>query len=134
MKTQHFLRHGLLIILLTTTTFIVQAQTPLDAYVTTTIPVNDSVVGTMFITLADTNQVDLIEIKLGSNSGVNDLFNYSFAYDQTTGLPAGYVWSRTGNKLILQLGSFAYSDVQFGSVRVKQSNGTFSDAFAFVTN
>ncbi len=134
MKTQHFLRHGLLIILFSATTFIVQAQTPLDAFVTTTVPVNDSVNGTMFITLSDTNQVDLIEIKLGSNSGVNDLFNYSFAYDQTTGLPAGYAWSRTGSKLNLQLGSFAYSDVQFGSVRVKNASGVWSDAFAFVTN
>ena len=134
MKILPFLRHGLLIILFSATTFIVQAQTPLDAFVTTTVPVNDSVVGTMFITLADTNQVDLVEIKLGSKDGVTDLFNYSFAYDQTTGLPAGYVWSRTGNKLILQLGSFAYSDVQFGSVRVKNASGVWSDAFAFVTN
>mgnify|MGYP003494195877 CR=1 FL=1 len=133
MKTHQF-HHGLLTILFSAATFIAQAQTPIDAYVTTTVPVNDSVVGTMFITLADTIQVDLIEIKLGSNSGVNDLFNYSFTYDQTSGLPAGYVWSRTGNKLILQLGIFAYSDVQFGSVRIKQSNGSFSDAFAFVTN
>ncbi len=134
MKTTKFLRHGLLIVLFSATTFIVQAQTPIDAYVTTTVPVNDSVVGTMFINLADTNQVDLVEIKLGSKAGVTDLFNYSFAYDQTTGLPAGYVWCRTGNKLTLQLGSFAYSDVQFGSVRVKNASGVWSDAFAFVTN
>ena len=78
MKTQHFLRHGLLIILFSATTFIVQAQTPLDAFVTTTVPVNDSVVGTMFITLADTNQVDLVEIKLGSKDGVTDLYNWNF--------------------------------------------------------
>ncbi len=72
----------------------------------------------MHITLADTNHVELIEINR-FQIGVNDLFNYSLAYDQLQVLPVGYVWRREGFKLILQLGSFAYSDVQFGSVRVK---------------
>ncbi len=110
-----------------------KAQIPFDAFVTTTEPVNDKVVGTMFVTLADTNQVEFIEIKLGSNEGVFNLFDYSFVYDQTTSLPAGCSWNRVGTKLNLALGEFDYSDLQFGSVRVI-SNGTWSDEFAFVTN
>ena len=110
-----------------------KAQIPIDAFVTTSAPVNDKVMGTMFVTLADTNQVEFIEIKLGSNQGVFDLFDYSFVYDQTTSLPTGCTWNRVGTKLNLALGEFNYSDVQFGSVRVK-SNGVWSDAFAFVTN
>ena len=47
-----------------------KAQIPIDAFVTTSDPVNDKVIGTMFVTLADTNQVEFIEIKLGSNQGV----------------------------------------------------------------
>ena len=110
-----------------------KAQIPIDAFVTTSAPVNDKVMGTMFVTLADTNQVEFIEIKLGSNQGVFDLFDYSFVYDQTTSLPTGCTWNRVRTKLNLALGEFDYSDVQFGSVRVK-SNGVWSDAFSFVTN
>ena len=110
-----------------------QAQSNFDAYVITSAPVNDKVMGTMFVTLADTNQVEFIEIKLGSNEGVFNLFDYSFVYDQTTSLPTVCTWNRVRTKLNLALGEFDYSDVQFGSVRVK-SNGVWSDAFSFVTN
>ncbi len=93
-----------------------KAQIPTDAFVTTSDPVNDKVMGTMFVTLADTNQVELIEIKLGSNEGVFNLFDYSFVYDQTASLPTGCTWNRVGTKLNLALGEFDYSDLQFGSV------------------
>ena len=111
-----------------------QAQTTFDAYVTTSAPVNDVVTGTMFITLTDTNQIDLIEVKVGSKEGQADLANHQFTYDQTSGLPAGMAWQRTGYRITLSLGSFAYSDVQFGYVRLKNNSGLWSDTFAFVTN
>ncbi len=111
-----------------------QAQSNFDAYVITSQPVNDVVEGTMFITLTDTNQIDLIEVKVGSKEGQADLANHQFTYDQTSGLPAGMAWQRTGNRITLSLGSFAYSDLQFGYVRLKNSSGMWSDTFAFVTN
>jgi hypothetical protein len=97
-------------------------------------PVNDVVEGTMFITLTDTSQIDLIEVKVGSKEGQADLANHQFTYDQTSGLPAGMAWQRTGYRITLSLGSFAYSDLQFGYVRLKNSSGVWSDTFAFVTN
>ena len=111
-----------------------QAQSNFDAYVITSAPVNDVVEGTMFITLTDTNQIDLIEVKVGSKEGQADLANQQFTYDQTSGLPAGMSWQRSGYRITLSLGSFAYSDLQFGYVRLKNSSGVWSDAFAFVTN
>ncbi|MBK7681508.1 MAG: hypothetical protein KA347_01935 [Bacteroidia bacterium] len=111
-----------------------QAQSNFDAYVITSQPVNDVVEGTMFITLTDTNQIDLIEVKVGSKEGQADLANHQFTFDQTSGLPAGMSWQRTGNRITLSLGSFAYSDLQFGYVRLKNSSGVWSDTFAFVTN
>ena len=111
-----------------------QAQSNFDAYVITSQPVNDVVEGTMFITLTDTNQIVLIEVKVGSKEGQADLANHQFTYDQTSGLPAGMAWQRTGNRITLSLGSFAYSDLQFGYVRLKNSSGVWSDTFAFVTN
>lgn len=71
MKTLNF-HHGFLTILFAAITFIVQAQTLVDAYLTTTSPVNGLVEGTMFITLADTAQVEQVEIKLGSNTSDSD--------------------------------------------------------------
>ena len=50
-----------------------QAQSNFDAYVITSAPVNDVVEGTMFITLTDTNQLDLIEVKVGSKEGQADI-------------------------------------------------------------
>ena len=111
-----------------------QAQSKFDAYVITSAPVNDVVEGTMFIKLTDTNQIDLIEVKVGSKEGQADLANQQFTYDQTSGLPTGMAWQRTGYRITLSLGSFAYSDVQFGYVRLKNSSGVWSDTFAFVTN
>lgn len=111
-----------------------QAQSNFDAYVTTSTPVNDVVEGTMFITLTDTNQIDLIEVKVGSKEGQADLANQQFTYDQTSGLPAGMSWHRTGYRITLSLGSFAYSDLQFGYVRLKNSSGVWGKIFAFVTN
>jgi hypothetical protein len=60
-----------------------QAQSNFDAYVITSQPVNDVVEGTMFITLTDTNQIDLIQVKVGSKEGQADLANQQFTYDQT---------------------------------------------------
>ncbi|MBK7964824.1 MAG: hypothetical protein IPK10_05755 [Bacteroidetes bacterium] len=111
-----------------------KAQSNFDAFVTTSAPINDVVEGTMFITLTDTNQIDLVEVKVGSKEGQADLANYQFTYDQTSGLPTGMAWQRTGYRITLSLGSFAYSDVQFGYVRLKNSSGVWSDIFAFVTN
>jgi hypothetical protein len=111
-----------------------QAQSNFDAYVITSAPVNDVVEGTMFITLTDTSQIDLIEVKVGSKEGQADLANHQFTYNQAAGLPTGMSWQRTGYRITLSLGSFAYSDVQFGYVRLKNSSGVWSDTFAFVTN
>jgi len=111
-----------------------KAQSNFDAYVITSEPINDVVDGTLFITLTDTNQIDLIEVKVGSKEGQADLANHQFTYDQTSGLPAGMAWQRTGYRVTLSLGSFAYSDLQFGYVRLKSSSDVWSDTFAFVTN
>ena len=111
-----------------------KAQSNFDAYVTTSAPINDVVEGTMFITLSETSQIDLIEVKVGSKEGQADLANHQFTYDQTSGLPAGMAWQRTGYRITLSLGSFAYSDLQFGYVRLKNNSGVWSDIFAFVTN
>ena len=111
-----------------------QAQSNFDAYVITSQPVNDVVEGTMFITLSDTSQIDLIEVKVGSKEGQADLANQQFTFDQISGLPAGMSWQRIGYQVTISLGSFAYSDLQFGYVKLKNNSGTWSDLFAFVTN
>ncbi|MBK7967009.1 MAG: hypothetical protein IPK10_18220 [Bacteroidetes bacterium] len=100
-----------------------KAQSNFDAFVTTSAPINDVVEGTMFITLTDTNQIDLVEVKVGSKEGQADLANQQFTYDQTSGLPAGMSWQRLGYRVTISLGSFAYSDLQFGYVRLKNNSG-----------
>ncbi|MBK9317570.1 MAG: hypothetical protein IPM91_01200 [Bacteroidetes bacterium] len=133
MKTQHF-HHGLLTVFLSATTLLLQGQTPSDAYVLISPDTGNNVKGFMHITLPDTNNIAAIEVKLGSTDGGYDLANYTFSYDVTGSLPVGYVWMRDGFKLILSLGSYPVSDLQFGRVRLQRSDGGWGDEFAFVRN
>jgi hypothetical protein len=133
MKTPHF-HHGLLTVFLSTTTLFLQGQTPSDAYVLITPDTGSNVKGVMYITLPDTNTIAVIEVKLGSTDGGHDLANYTFSYDVTGSLPAGYVWMRDGFKLILSIGSYPVSDLQFGRVRLQRNDGGWGDEFAFVRN
>jgi hypothetical protein len=49
-----------------------KAQIPIDAFVTTSDPVNDKVMGTMFVTLADTNQVLAVNLNDGYSEQISE--------------------------------------------------------------
>lgn len=110
------------------------AQAPLDAYLTTSTGPNSTVSGVFHVTLPDTNQVQALEVRLGTNEGTQDLLLQTFPYDSNTGLPAGMHWTRTGNRVTLSLGTLVESGVQFGEVRIQYGSGTWSAPYQFVTN
>ncbi len=94
----------------------------------------DGAATTFIVVLGDTVNVNEIETVLGTGQGLNDVFSYAFTYDVSAGLPNGYSYLRVGNKLILGISTLIASDSYFGTVRIKNSTGNWSQAYNFVTN
>jgi hypothetical protein len=112
----------------------VSAQTPEDATVSLTPDTGGTVKGVFFVLLPDTNNLDALEIQLGSNEGDSNLVNYTFSYDVTTGLPAGFSWNRDGLKVYMNVGSFPLTDLRYGKVRLRRTGQGFGADYAFVAN
>lgn len=89
---------------------------------------------TFYIELADTNNISSLEVKLGGQEGSSELISQELLYDITTGLPAGFSYSRIGNKIYITSSVFSDVSTYFGSVRIKNNGGTWSDEFKFITN
>jgi hypothetical protein len=89
--------------------------------------------GTIVVTVSDTNNVDLVEVSLKNSSG-DQLMNHTYQYDVTTGLPSGWTYSRSRNKITLHIGSYAAEDSYIGSARIKDNSGNWSASYRFITN
>jgi hypothetical protein len=81
MKTLHFSFKRVLLILVLLVPMITMAQTPEDATVSLTPDTGGTVKGVFFVLLPDTNNLDALEIKLGSNEGDSNLVIFFFRYD-----------------------------------------------------
>lgn len=86
------------------------------------------------VQLSDTLLIDQIEVKIGSNEGLSDLLSYSFNFDQTSGLPNDFAYTRIAKKVSLETGSITEFPTYFGRVRLKLSNGQYTDYFSFTSN
>ncbi len=114
--------------------FSSQAQTLTDAYIITSPDSSGITHGTIYVQIGDTSNVAEIQVQIGSTSGAQDLVNYSFAFDVTNGLPAGYYYSRNGYHILLNTGTFQDVLTLFGKVRIKNSSGVWEDYLSFITN
>ncbi|MBP7168529.1 MAG: hypothetical protein KBB64_12785 [Bacteroidia bacterium] len=86
------------------------------------------------IQLTDSTQIEKIEVTIGTADGLSDVLNQSFVFDQTTGLSNGLSYSRNGNAVSLQAGAITEMPTYFGRVRLKLSNGQYTDYFSFTSN
>ena len=134
MKTLHFSIKRVLLILVLQAPMISMAQTPEDATVSLTPDTGGSVKGLFFVLLPDTNNLDAVEILLGSAEDTTDLVNYTFAFDVTTGLPSGFSWNRDGLKVYMNVGSFPLTDLRYGKVRLRRTGQGFGADYAFLAN
>lgn len=105
-----------------------------DAYAKVDASTGANLKATFFIEVSDTTDVAQLEIKLGTADGQNNLVSHTFDFDVTGGLPAGFTYSRTGNKVTLGTNDFSDMSTYFGTVRLKNGSGTWSDEFKFITN
>lgn len=110
-----------------------QTNSITDAFATMKVNASSAFDGTIVITVGDPNNVDLLEVNLKNSSG-DQLMNHTYQYDVTTGLPSGWTYSRSGNKITLEVGSYAAEDSYIGSARVKDNSGNWSAPYKFITN
>jgi len=108
---------------------LAKAQAPLDGVFNY---VNGAPV--FYVEVPDSNAVSQIELTLGSDATQTDIFNHTFDYDVTAGLPSGFSFSRNGNKVYLGLGTFPDPSVYYAKVRLKNSAGAWSDYYEFYGN
>jgi hypothetical protein len=86
------------------------------------------------IQLTDSTQIEKIEVTLGTTDGLSDLLNESFTFDQASGLSAGLTYARNANSVFLETGTITELPTYFGRVRLKLTNGQFTDYFSFTSN
>lgn len=86
------------------------------------------------ILVNDTNNVSGFLIKVGTQDGLSDLFNYTFNYSSSGSLPNGYTFSRIGNNVSCGIGGIIDSPVYFGEVTIININGVQSAPIKFITN
>ena len=107
---------------------------PSDAYVSMkATAVAGTVHGVYYIELADTNSVNQIEIKLGTDWTSADMVNAVFTYDTPGSLPQGYRYTRNGNIIAIDMGNFPEQSSYYGNVRTK-NGATWSNNYTFVSN
>lgn len=86
------------------------------------------------VILSDSNQIDKIEVELGSVEDQNDLIDQNFDFDVTTGLPSGFSYLRVGNRVFLGTSTITTSPTYSGRLRLKYSSGLYSSYFSFTAN
>ena len=110
------------------------AQTIGDAYIVNASPQGGYTQSVLNMVLTDTINVSSIIVKVGSLDGGQDLFSYTFSFDQSGGFPSGVGYSRSGFKVSCPLGNLVETAVYFTEVTTLNSSGASSSAFKFVSN
>jgi len=105
------------------------AQSPLDAAVT--FSVNE---GTFKVVVPDTNNVNAIEMLVGTDDNANEIFSLTCAYDPSSGLPTGVSYTRTGNEIKIEMGTVTLLSAYTAKVRLKNGSNSWSDWYEFIGN
>jgi hypothetical protein len=110
----------------------VNAQTPApptDSYVNF-----ESGQGTVYVAVSDTTTISEVEIQIGSKGVQDAVFSHSYVFDQTTGMPSGMTYSRTGLQLYLGMGTISPPPAVDVRVRLKDTSGNWSSWLEYVSN
>ena len=118
-----------LIVLFTFLSLEGKAQTPLDANLSLS-----SNTGIFSLVIPDSTNILEIELQIGSNANPSEVFEHTFVYDQTTGLPTGLSYSRDGVNINLGLGTLVPLNIYHVKTRLKNGSGSWGDWYEFVGN
>ncbi|MBK6641572.1 MAG: hypothetical protein IPG39_10180 [Bacteroidetes bacterium] len=106
-----------------------KAQIPLDANLTIS-----SNTGIFSLVIPDSTNISEIELLIGSNENPTEVFEHTFIYDQTSGLPTGLTFARDGANIRLGLGTLPVLNIYHVKTRLKNGNGNWGDWYEFVGN
>lgn len=84
----------------------------------------------LVVEVADTANITVLHVKLGTSGGGSQLALQDFAFDVNTGLPAGMSYRREGNAVYLTLGSFSGFNAAYATVSTGNGSGSSADATA----
>ena len=84
--------------------------------------------------VADTNDVNEIEMLIGTDDNASEMFSHIFTYDQTSGLPFGMSYSRTGNEINVGMGTVTFLNAYHAKVRLKNGSNNWSNWYEFIGN
>ena len=106
-----------------------KAQTPLDANLSIS---NNT--GIFNLVIPDSTNISEIELQIGSNGNPSEVFEHTFVYDQTSGLPTGLSFSRSGVNINLGLGILTPLNIYYVKTRLKNGSSAWGDWYEFVGN
>jgi hypothetical protein len=130
MKKNQFLRKLLLSAVCFAFMINAKAQTINDAFASLADTTGQN--NSFTVMVSDTTGISEVEVRLGSEMSASDIILHSFNYDVQPSSP--YSYSRSGNQIKLGIGSITMTDVYYGEVRLKYSNGSWSSPFQFISN
>jgi hypothetical protein len=105
-----------------------------DAYLINAPAQNGIKQAVIYITVNDTSNISSIIVKVGTQDGFSDLFNYTFSYIPLGSLPNGYTYSRVGNVVSCKIGGITENSIYFGEVIIVDTNGLQGSPIKFITN
>jgi hypothetical protein len=90
--------------------------------------------GNFSLVVADTSDVSEIELQIGSDENPSEVFEHTFVYDQTSVLPGGLTYTRSGASINLGLGTLTPLSIYHVKTRLKNGSGGWGDWYEFVGN
>ena len=118
-----------LVVFLTFLSLEGKAQTPLDANLSI-----NNYTGIFSLVIPDSTNISEIELIIGTKANLSDVFAHTYTFDQTSGLPTGLSYSRTGVNINLGLGSLTPLNIYHVKTRLKNSSGSWGAWYEFVGN
>ena len=85
----------------------------------------------MLIDVTDTISITDIEVNLGTTEGSADIISKTFTYNQEGEFQDGTSYTRDGNIVRLNLGTYSSLPSCYATARLRYSNGTYSDPVSF---
>ena len=90
--------------------------------------------GTFHIYPVDTLHTAQIELSVGVSENDTSLLFQVIDFDNSSTLPAGYTYVRTGNRIVIGATGPTPAWTYFCRVRIKNNQGTWSQPYVFLAN
>ena len=134
MKTMFILRKQLLVVILLVCINSISKAQITDARVIFTPATTGFNTGIFQLSLPDSTGFSEIEIQLTEALEDTIIFNGVYVFDQTSGLPSGWSWTREGTRVSIGMGLLPEGNAWQGKARVKPNGDGWGEWLVFLFN